>query len=86
MGHKMHLNDKLTQKVFGHGPNVQFSRVWQSDCNNTNVTFLYKIDIKGFLSFSKRVFFKFQQKISLVPVGIELTIDHHWFKSLIQLC
>ena len=32
---------------------------------NTNLTFLYKIDILGFK--------KFQQKIKLPPVGFELT-------------
>ena len=41
--------------------------------NNSNLTFLYKIDIEGF---SK------EQKIKLPPVGIELTTDHHWFRHL----
>ena len=43
--------------------------------NNTNLTFLYKIDIEAL-------------KMKLPPVGIELTNDHHWFRSLmlIQLC
>ena len=32
---------------------------------NTNLTFLYKIDIEGFI--------KFQPKIKLLPMGFELT-------------
>ena len=35
--------------------------------NNTNLTFLYKIDIMGF------------QKVT---VGIELTTHHHWFEGI----
>ena len=45
------------------------------NANNTNLTFLYKIEIDGFL--------KVSAKIKLFPVGIELTTDHHWFTSVI---
>ena len=41
--------------------------------NNSNLTFLYKIDIE---EFSK------ERKINLPAVGIELTTDHHWFRRL----
>ena len=49
--------------------------------NNTNLTFLYKIDIGGFLK-------DFKQKLKLPPFGIELRTDCHWFRSLmlIKLC
>ena len=38
--------------------------------NNTNPTFLYEISIEV------------SSEIKLPLVGIELTIDHHWFTSL----
>ena len=46
--------------------------------NNTNLTFL------TFL-YKKKLVSKFQQKIKLPPVGIELTTDHHWFRSLMLI-
>ena len=58
---------------------IQSIKVYAS---NTNLTFLYKIDIYGLLRFQ-------QKKKKLVPVGIELTTDLHWFSSsmlIIQLC
>ena len=40
------------------------------------------------IELTSRSFKRFKQKIKLPPVGIEFTIDHHWFRSLmlIQLC
>ena len=38
--------------------------------NNTNLTFLYKIDIERFLE-------GLSKQTKLAPVGIELTTDHH---------
>ena len=51
--------------------------------NNTNSTFLTFLS-ENWQSCLK----KFQQKIKLLPVEIELTTDHHWFRNLmfIHLC
>ena len=43
--------------------------------NNINFTFFQKLTLSGFD----------RQKLKLLPVGIELTTDHHWFTSLMLI-
>ena len=64
---------KMGTRVFGLHNIIVSIEVF---ANNTNLTFLYKIDIEGFAK---------EYKIKLPPVGIELTTDHHWFRSQMLL-
>ena len=66
----------MSQKVLSHGldrelPFLKSLDPIQVSQNKTNLT--------------TRGLKRFLQKIELPPVGIELTTDHHWFRSLIQL-
>ena len=71
---------QLPEEFLSGGKGGGVIQVIEVFVNNINLTFLYKIGIECFK--------KFQQKIKLPPVGIELTTDHHWFRSLmlVQLC
>ena len=73
----LHLTKEKTTKL------LQLNQGFVKCCN-TNMVFLYKIDIEGF----HKVSAKKEEKLPPVGIQFEPTPNHHWFRSLIliQLC